>query len=268
MERDLSKYTLYATSVQGGALRGLFETLCHIIHDTNLTWEPPTSDGGGGLRVLTMDGARCALIFLRLEAANFDEFHCPGTLVTGINMSSVWKLLKTASSHDCISMYVETSNPHELGITIQNAEKNAMTEYKLKLLDCDAETINVPDVTFDRVLTLPSAYFQRLCREMMHLGDFMTISINGASLKLSCDGSFASQSTTIGESDGCMAVTESTGEDVEGTFSLRYLSLFTRASGLCNTVQLFLKKDYPLILSYSVASLGGLRFCLASRIDE
>ena len=103
---------------------------------------------------------------------------------------------------------------------------------------------------------------------MTHLGDFMTISIDGASLKLSCDGSFASQSTTIGESDGCMAVTESTGEDVEGTFSLRYLSLFTRASGLCNTVQLFLKKEYPLILSYSVASLGSLRFCLASRIDE
>ncbi len=267
MQRDLSKYTLFATSVQGGALRGLFETLCHIIHDTNLTWEPATQNGGG-LKVLTMDGARCALIYLRLDATNFDEFYCPGPLVTGINMSSVWKLLKTASSHDTISMYVETANPHEIGITIQNAEKNALTEYKLKLLDCDAETINVPDVTFDRVLTLPSAYFQRLCREMMHLGDFMTISIDGSQLKLSCDGSFASQTTIIGESDGCMNVTESSGADVEGTFSLRYLSLFTRASGLCNTVQLFLKKEYPLILNYSVASLGSLRFCLASRIDD
>lgn len=261
-------YRLYAQSVCGGALRGLFETLCHIIHDTNLTWEPPSDSSGGGLKVLTMDGARCALIFLRLEAKNFDEFHCPGPLVTGINMSSVWKLLKTASSHDCITMYVETNNPHELGITIQNSEKNAVTEYKLALLDCDAENITVPNVTFDRVLTLPAAYFQRLCREMSHLGDFMTICVDGSSLKLSCKGSFASQSTTIGESDGCMSVMESTGEDVEGTFSLRYLSLFTRASGLCNTVQLFLKKEYPLILSYAVANLGSLKFCLACRIDD
>ena len=103
---------------------------------------------------------------------------------------------------------------------------------------------------------------------MTNLGEYMTISINGSSLKLSCNGSFASQSTSIGESDGCMAVTESTGEDVEGTFSLRYLSLFTRASGLCNTVQLYLKKDYPLVLSYNVASLGSLKFCLANRIDD
>jgi len=267
---DLSKYSLYVTTVQGGALRSLFETMSHIVHDTNLSWEPITDgdDDKGGLRVLTMDGARCALIFLRLEADAFDEFHCPGPLVTGINMTSIWKLLKTASSHDCITMYVESAAPHELGITIHNSEKNARTDYSLKLLDCDSERINIPDAKFDRVLTLPSAYFQRLCREMTYLGEYMSIATDGAALKLSCDGSFASQSTTIGEADGCMAVTETTGENVAGTFSLRYLSLFTRASGLCNTVQLFLKKDYPLVLSYSVASLGSLKFCLANRIED
>lgn len=263
----MEAYSLYVKTVQGGALRGLFETLCHIIHDTNLTWEP-TSQDGGGLKILTMDGARCALIYLHLEGGNFDEFHCPAKVTTGINMSSLWKLLKTAGSHDTITMFVETESPHELGIVIQNFDKNASTQYKLKLLDCDAETINIPDVTFDRILTLPSTYFQRLCREMTHLGDFMSIAIDGSMLRLSCDGSFASQHTVIGESDGCMAVTQSTGENVEGVFSLRYLSLFTRASGLCNTVQLFLKKEYPLVLSYNVASLGTLRFCLASRIDD
>jgi proliferating cell nuclear antigen len=258
-------YSLYVKTVQGGALRGLFETLCHIVHDTNLMWEPGDD---GGLKILTMDGARCALIYLKLNAADFDDFHCLTKFSTGVNMSSVWKLLKTASSHDCISMYVETENPHELGIIIQNSEKNAMTEYKLKLLDCDGENINVPDVTFDRVLTLPSSYFQRLCREMTNIGDFMSISLDGPMLHMACHGGFASQKTSLGESSGCMAVIKSTGENVEGVFSLRYLTLFTRASGLCNTVQLFLKRDYPLILSYAVASLGTLRFCLASRIDE
>lgn len=265
---DLSPYSLYAQTVCGGALRGMFETLCHIVIDTSLTWEPPTAEGGGGLKLLTMDGARCTLVYLRLDAAAFDEYHCPsGPVVTGINLINLWKLLKMASSHDCITMFVEAANPHELGIIIQNAEKNASTEYKLKMIDCDADTISVPDVTFDRVLTLPSTYFQRLCREMSQLDDSMHISIRGSSLTLSCTGPFATQTTVIGESDGCMSVMESTGEDVEGTFLLRYLGLFTRASGLCNTVQLFLKKDYPLILSYQVASLGTLRFCLASRVD-
>lgn len=267
MATDFSRYALYAQTVCGGALRGMFETLCHIVIDTSLTWEPPTAEGGGGLKLLTMDGSRCTLVSLRLDAAAFDEFHCPSALITGINLINLWKLLKMASTHDCITMFVEAANPHELGIIIQNAEKNASTEYKLKMIDCNADIITVPDVTFDRVLTLPSNYFQRLCREMSQIDDSMRISISGASLTLSCAGPFATQTTVIGESDGCMAVMESTGEDVEGTYLLRYLSLFTRASGLCNTVQLLLKKSYPLILSYQVASLGTLRFCLAERVD-
>jgi proliferating cell nuclear antigen len=269
MDSD-KEYTLFAKTVQGGALRSLFECLYHIVHDTNVTWEARDEKGeGGGAKILTMDGARCALIHMRLDADQFDEFYCPGTVVTGINMSSIWKLLKTASSHDTITIFMESETPYELGLVIENAEKNARTQYALKLLDCDSENFNIPDVTFDRVLTLPSVYFQRLCREMTNLGEYMTISIHGSQLQLVCDGTFARQHTSIGESDGCMSVTETTGESVEeAIYSLRYLSLFTRASSLSNVLTLFIKKDFPLVLQYSIANLGTLRFCLATHVTE
>jgi proliferating cell nuclear antigen len=260
---DYSEYTLYAKTVQGGALRALFECLSHIIHDSNITWEPDD-----GMKILTMDGSRCALIHLILEKDKFDEYYCQSKTVMGLNMNSMWKLLKTAGTHDTITLYTKQNQPHELGIVINNSDKNATTEYKLSLLDCDAENIQIPDVTFDRVLTLPSGYFQRMAREMSNLGEFITISVKGAQLQFTCKGSFATQHTNIGESNGCMSVSSSTGEDVEGIYSLRYLSLFTRASGLCNTVVLYLKQNFPLLLSYNVASLGTLRFCLATRVEE
>lgn len=260
-EETYDGYSLYTKTVQGGALRSLFECLCHIVHDTNIVWDD-------GARILTMDGARCALIHMKLEASQFDEFFCPAPVTTGINMSSVWKLLKTASSHDTITMFMKVSHPYELGIVIENSEKNAKTEYTLKLLDCDSEDIQIPDVTFDRVLTLPSVYFQRICREMMNLGEYMNISTQGSQLYISCEGTFASQHTSIGESDGCMAVTETSGETIDqAMYSLRYLSLFTKASTLSQVVTLLLKKDFPLVLQYSIANLGSLRFCLATHLE-
>lgn len=263
------EYSLYAKTVQGGALRSLFECLYHIIHDTNVTWEQSTDEQDGGAKILTMDGARCALIHMRLDASQFDEFYCPSTVVTGINMSSIWKLLKTASSHDTITIFMESDTPYELGLIIENAEKNAKTQYALRLLDCDSENFNIPDVTFDRVLTLPSVYFQRLCREMTNLGEYMTVSIQGSQLQLVCDGTFAKQHTSIGESDGCMSVTETTGESVEeAVYSLRYLSLFTRASSLSNVLTLYIKKDFPLVLQYAIANLGTLKFCLATHVTD
>lgn len=254
-------YSLYAKTVQGGALRGLFECLSHIIHDTNITWD-------NGARILTMDGARCALIHMKLEEEQFDIFHCPSPIITGINMSCLWKLLKTASSQDTITMFMKTIQPHEMYIVIENAEKNAKTQYTLKLLDCDGEDIEIPDVTFDRILTLPSVYFQRMCREMSNLGEYMTITVQGAQLHLSCEGTFANQFTSIGESDGCMTVSESSGESIESaTYSLRYLSLFSKASALANVLSLYLKKDFPLVLQYPIANLGTLQFCLATHVE-
>jgi hypothetical protein len=31
---------------------------------------------------------------------------------------------------------------------------------------------------------------------------------------------------------------------------------------------LFIKKDFPLVLQYSIANLGTLRFCLATHVTE
>jgi len=35
---------------------------------------------------------------------------------------------------------------------------------------------------------------------------------------------------------------------------------------MCNQIQLYIKNDYPLIIQYSVASLGFIKLCLAPNI--
>jgi proliferating cell nuclear antigen len=258
---DYQEYRLFCRTVQSTALRGLFEVLCHIIHDSNLVWDTH------GASLMTMDSARCAIIHLDLTADRFDEYHCLSQLTMGVNMASVFKLLKTVSTSDTITMFSKKVSTHELGIVIENAERNTCTSYTLKLLDCDSEDIMVPDVVFDRVVCLPSVYLQRTCREMQNLGDYITIKTDGNNLKLICEGSIATQETCIGESDACLNILETTGETVEGLFSLRYLTLFTRASGLCATVNVHLKSQFPLVLMYNVANLGYLKFCLAARVE-
>ena len=135
-------------------------------------------------------------------------------------------------------------------------------------LDVDSQTISIPDVEFDTVITLPSAYFQRICRDMLNLSDVMTIQSEGTQLTLSCDGDIASQSTIIGEADECMSMSTKSDKLVQGRFSLKYLTLFCRASNLCNTIELYVKEHFPLILKYNVASLGEIRFCLAPKLEE
>jgi len=257
-----ASHVLFLKSIQGNAIRTLFEVLKEIVHDVSLRIDPT------GVKLLTLDGARCALVYMRLRADAFEEFKCEGTFNLGVNMSSMFKLVKTSGSHDTITMYMEDAMSNELGIKIQNAEKNSVTDFKLKLLDVDDEIITLPDVEFDNVITMPSAFFQRLCRDMLNLGETMVIRSEGSQLVLSCNGDFARQETVIGETDAGMSMSAKPDKAIEGRFSLKYLSLFCKATNLSNTIELFLKEAYPLILKYNVASLGELRFCVAPKVDD
>jgi proliferating cell nuclear antigen len=260
---DVSKYRMYVKSIQGGAIRTLFEVMKEVIHDVSMCFDST------GIKLITMDGSRCALIHLRLEASRFELFHCPGTFLAGVNMNSVFKLVRTTGTHDTITFYASHNVTNELGIKISNSDKNSVTDFSLKLLDVDSEDIRLPDVEFNSIITLPSAYFQRLCRDMINIGTTMEISSSpDGTLKISCEGDFARQETIIGEATDGMNVSSRTGAEICGRFALKFLVLFCRASSLCSTVELLLKQNFPLIMKFNVASLGEVRFVLAPRMDD
>ena len=137
-------------------------------------------------------------------------------------------------------------------------------------MDLNQENFQIPAVEFDAVITLPSSDFQKICRDMYNLGDNMEIRSYGEQISFACTGDIASQTTTIGQSDigGLSVITENTSNIVQGIYALKYLVLFTKCTNLCNTIELFLKNDYPLIIRYNVANLGSVRCCLASQCTD
>ena len=52
-------------------------------------------------------------------------------------------------------------------------------------------------------------------------------------------------------------------EVIQGEFSLKNLSYFIKCTNLCNNIEMFLENDLPLVVKYSVASLGEIKLCLA-----
>ena len=48
----------------------------------------------------------------------------------------------------------------------------------------------------------------------------------------------------------------------------KHLVSYCKCTNLCNSIELFLKNDYPLIIKYAVASLGEIKLCLAPLPSE
>jgi len=254
---------LFIRSLQGSLIKSLVEVLKDVIFEATLV----VTDSM--IKITTMDSSKSSLIYLKLDAANFEQYHCSRPQRLGVSMINLFKIIKMAShKQDILSLFVEKNTPYELGLVIENEEKRSQTVFHLSLLDLDSQDIQIPEFHYRSILTLPSSMFHRLCRDMHQLSGFVTMETHNSCLTLSCKGDFAKQATTFSPNDddkeNVSIITTSEDDDVvvRGTFSLKYLCLFGRTAALSQMVTVYLKEDHPLLLEYNIGSLGKLIFLL------
>jgi proliferating cell nuclear antigen len=243
-------------TIQASAFRTVFEVLKDIINDVNLVFRPE------GLMVVTLDTARVTLVHLVMPAENFEEYHCEGEHTAGLNVSNTYKLLKSVTNTDTLSMSIDDS--YLLHIHIENAVKKSSTSFEFKLLDINDDMLSVPEIDMNVLTTIPSVDFQRVTRDMNNLAQDIRITRKKNTLELECEGGFANQKTIL----ECV---ESGKDNALGNiFSLKYINMFTRATSLCSSVQLMQHEDdsdMPIVFRYTVANLGELRFYLAPKVE-
>jgi len=179
-------------------------------------------------------------------------------------------LIKTIQNGDILSLFIHKNDPNILGITIENNEKNVKTTYKLSMLDIDVVNVDIPPADFNTIITMPSAYLQKIIRDMHNLAEYIEIKNIGGKLILSCQGEFCCQETILATETQNIQIknNDNTQEIIQGVFSLKYLSIFTKCTNLCSTVEIYLKNSYPIILQYTIASMGTVKLCLAQKSED
>lgn len=118
---------------------------------------------------------------------------------------------------------------------------------------------------------MPSAYLQKIIRDMHNLAEYIEFRNIGDKLILSCKGDFCTQETIMGtEKSQSITIKKNIEDDreheiIQGIFSLKYLVIFTKCTNLSNSVEIYLKNNYPIILRYQIASLGEIKLCLSQQ---
>lgn len=241
---------MFLKTVQATAIKSLLEVLKDIISDVNVYFD------SSGVKIIAFDVARVTLVYVKLAAENFEEYSCPKETVLGVNITNTFKLLKSITNSDILSM---TNTDENLVITVSNDSKKSMSKFSIKLLDLNDDLLDIPEDEPKKYETMfPSMDFQKIVRDMCNIGSEMYLKRSGNTVEFSCEGDFA-QKQTVTEQP------EDVGQPgVSGTFSLKYLSMFTKATILCPLVQIIQDTDdTPVIFKYTIANLGELRFYLA-----
>lgn len=262
MGENWDEYCFYFNLVQSGAIKTLIEALKEVLTEVNINIDET------GLKILTVDSGRVAIIHLKLVAESFINFVCKEEIKIGVCVSSLHKLLKPCGNTDTICMYVKKNDKSSLHIEYQNKEGNRKICVRLKLLELDEDVIQVPNIEFDYVINMPSTDFQKLCRDVSSISDTLIFESLNDVFKISAEGDIGDISIEIGESSSNLKFAQKSDIHVKEKFDLNYLTSFIKSTSLCSQLQIFLKEKYPLVLLYHVANLGSLRYVLSPKIGS
>jgi len=255
----MSGVIVEAKTVQTGAFRTLVEALKCILVEMNFTFDKD------GIRMVAMDNTRTVLVHMRLNASQFEKYTCnTDTLVVGLNTDHLYRIVKTATNDDTMTLQVDKDDSNHLKIILENGEKKQVTKYSLSLLDRDEPNIDMPSTEFSARITMPSMDFQKMCRDMTLLSA-KTVEIKsvGSSMIFDCKGQFASRTTIMGDSENEFSIQKEVRDEIiSGIFSLPHLVLFTKCTNLSNNLELFMKNDWFLMIKYVIANLGEIKLCL------
>jgi len=252
-------------TVQIAPFRTLMIALKDILLESNITF---TSEG---IKLINMDKTHTILVHMFLEAVNFEHFYCKyPKIVIGVNMFHLFKLINTIDNNDVLTIFIEEEDYSEgivtnLCLKFENGDINQCKIQKLKLIEPEEIELDVPDVKFSSIISLPSSDFQKIIRDLSNLSDRLEIKSVSNELIFKCKGSFAEAEIRRSEQKGIMEFVEKPDDIkvIQGEFSLKNLSYFIKCTNLCNSIEVYLENDLPVIVLYSVASLGKIRLCLA-----
>merc|ERR1711937_601990 len=254
-----------ARLVQGNLLKKVLESLKDLLNEA--TWDCADS----GIQLQAMDNSHVSLVSVSLRADGFDKFRCDRQLSMGMNLSSMSKILRCAANDDIITIKAQ-DQADTVTFMFESPNQEKVSDYEMKLMNLDQEHLGIPETEYSAVIKMPSGEFQRVVRDLSQFGESVVISCTKEGVKFSAAGDIGTGNIKLAQTANVdkeeEAVVIEMQEPVDLTFASRYLQVFTKASCLAGQVSLSMSPDVPLVVEYSIADMGHVRYYLAPKIED
>jgi proliferating cell nuclear antigen len=271
---------------EGSKIKSLFERLSTLV-DCCLDFRP---DG------IYTSAIEVNMIYFSLSLKNLDDYVCTRNLVCGIQAAVWWKCLKHIGQNDTLEILVTEEDVENCRIQLRFIKNNnrGTTQYYLHQMNIEYERIDLPDKEFESILSLPANEFQKALRSC---GDAKNVRLSSGLTKVP-DEADPEKTVTVPELiieaaddsacstepsvcvrmiiDGCL---DEEGKQIDFSdhafcnkkewFSLSALSNVSKSASMSTnaSVTIYLSEQFPLLLDYTVGTLGNIRYAIAPKID-
>merc|ERR1719460_1540748 len=171
-----------------------------------------------------------------------------------MNVDSLGKIFKMFGPADSLKLRHQ-NDADTISFQCESNDDDRVSDFALKLMQIESEHMEIPEQQYKVVAKLPSAEFQKICRDLKEFGETMQVKASKEGITFSVHGDVGSGNVMLKPREADKPedkVSLTVHEAVTATFALRYLVTFAKASPLCGTVELGLGPDAPLLVKFEI----------------
>ncbi|CAG8814406.1 21212_t:CDS:1, partial [Racocetra persica] len=227
---------LEATFARSSLFKRIIKSTKELVNDVNFRFTE------SGIEFSAMDGSHISFISVYLDYDDFQDYTCEREITIGISLITLDKVLNRAGDNDTLTLKLKENTTDRLYVIFINSDNSKETKYEIRLLDIDQKQIDILAVVYNVFIEMSSSEFKRICQDQTITGDHLTITTNQETgvVNLNTKNDINIRCTTkLEKNDSIMndKITITIGENINMSFSLKYLISFTKTSILSQRVK-------------------------------
>merc|ERR1712083_186252 len=105
----------------------------------------------------------------------------------GMNVDSLGKILKMCGPNDSLKLRWQ-NDADVVNFQCEGGDDDRIADFDLKLMQIESEHMEIPEQQYKVVAKLPSAEFQRICRDLKEFGETMVVNASKEGIRFSVQG--------------------------------------------------------------------------------
>ena len=147
-----------------------------------------------------MDTSHVALVSLNLTQDGFETYRADTSMVLGVNIANLAKVMKLADNNDTITLQADSEGSH-LKVIFENPKTQRTTEFNLNLITIDSEHLAIPETDYQAVVTINSSEFSKICKELYSISESVSVTATSDFVQFSVEGEVGSGSVKLGQNE-------------------------------------------------------------------
>lgn len=223
-----------------------------------------------GIAAQAVDDSRVLLVSLAVTPDAFEEYRSDRAVTLGVDLNSLSKILRCSANEDSLTLVAEDS-PDNMLVLFEDTKRERISEYSLKLMEIDADFLEVDQIDYDTTINMPSTEFAKIIRDLNQLSDSLNILVTKETIKFTSEGDFGSGSVIVKPRTDVERPEDSVRVELEKpvdlTFGSKYLLDIIKAASLSVSIVVKLSAETPALFHFNLDGAGHLQYFLAPKFN-